>query len=365
MQDDFTLESYDYKLPEESIAQHPSEQRDTSKLFILNRKSQETSHGLFADIVDYFNKGDILVINDTKVFPARLFGKKTTGGKAEVFLLEFPTNRDKRHSGTLTRLATATALVKSSKRPKVGSAIVFSDILQCKILKQLDNGQMQIELEYSAQFDIMEILSQFGTIPLPPYIERTSGTSEEDRERYQTVYASNNGAVAAPTAGLHFTSSLFAKLQEKGVELATLTLHVGYGTFAPVRTSAIKDHKIHKEFITLAKKTAAQINRVKENGGKVWAVGTTTVRALEFSCDPSGKLQPTEGWCDLYIFPGYRFSIIDNLITNFHLPQSSLLFLVSALCGRTTLMKCYKKAIAKDYRFYSYGDAMAILSDEP
>ncbi len=365
MQDDFTLESYDYTLPDRNIAQHPSEKRDSSRLLVHSRVTQELEHRRFSDIVDYFTKGDILVVNDTKVFPARLFGRKPTGGKAEVFLLELPVtkNSDPTHLAAANAMqhADATVLIKSSKRPKVGSTIIISDTLLCRILEHFSNGQMRIELEYPSHLDILGLLSEYGTIPLPPYIERTSGTSEQDRKRYQTVYAKETGAVAAPTAGLHFTPSVLNALRNKGVEIANLTLHVGYGTFAPVRTSAIREHHIHKEWITLTQETADHINGVKQRGGKVWAVGTTTVRGLEFSCDSSGILQPTKGWCDLYIIPGYRFSIIDNLITNFHLPQSSLLFLVAALCGRGTLLDCYREAIARDYRFYSYGDAMTIV----
>jgi S-adenosylmethionine:tRNA ribosyltransferase-isomerase len=287
MQDDFSLESYDYELPEQNIAQHPSEKRDGSKLFVLKRTTQEIQHKNFSDIVDYFEKGDILVVNDTKVFPARLSGKKETGGKAEVFLLGLPVLKGNTTHNTSNKRAEATVLIKSSKRPKIGSTIFISDSLQCRVLDQIENGQMRIELEYPAQLDIMEILIECGTIPLPPYIERASGTSEEDRERYQTVYAKETGAVAAPTAGLHFTSSILAKLQDKGVEFATVTLHVGYGTFAPVRNLEIRDHRIHKEYITISAEAAAQVNRVKREGGKVWAVGTTTVRELEFCCDLS------------------------------------------------------------------------------
>jgi len=359
---DFDLESYDYDLPKDNIAQHPAKNRDRSRLLIYDKKTTSVSHTHFSAIVDLFKKGDILVINDTKVFPARLLGKKTTGGKAEVFLLELPLVLDNTDPAAKTRNADAAALIKSSKRPSPGTEITIAKELSCLIVGQLENGKMKIELKYPADQNIIEILSRYGSVPLPPYIERSTGVSTEDQLRYQTVYAAHDGAVAAPTAGLHFTQPLLEALAQKGVSIATLTLHVGYGTFAPVRTEDITRHQIHSEYISLSSDTAEKINTTKKMGGKVWAVGTTTVRALEFSCDNSGLLQKTEGFCDLYIVPGYKFKIIDNLITNFHLPKSSLLFLVSAFCGRENMLQCYKKAIANNYRFYSYGDAMAILS---
>ncbi len=357
MQDDFSLEAYDYDLPQKNIAQRPAEKRDESRLLVLDRRSGEIKHRQFSQIVEYFNKGDILVMNDTKVFPARLFGKKTTGGKAEVFLLEFPRLKP---DSTGARVF---ALVKSSKRPKIDSEIYISNLLRCRIVEHHENGKVLLDLFWQKGVDLATILSNCGTVPLPPYIERNSGVYPEDRERYQTVYAKEPGAVAAPTAGLHFTDDLLLRLREKGVQTASLTLHVGYGTFAPVRSEAIRDHKIHQEYISLSGKTAEQVNKTKKDGGKVWAIGTTSVRTLEFCCDGKGELGEKKGWCDLYIYPGYRFKVIDNLITNFHLPRSSLLFLVSALCGRKTLLHCYHEAIARDYRFYSYGDAMAIVSE--
>lgn len=361
MQDDFSLESYDYTLPQKNIAQHPAVKRDASRLLVLDNKTSETSHHAFSDITDYFSAGDILVVNDTKVFPARLQGHKKTGGKAEVFLLGLPTVINCEPQSKNTR-SEAIALIKSSKRPAVGTTIFISDKLSCQVTEHQVNGRVKIELEHPAGMDIAEILAQCGSVPLPPYIEREAGTTQEDSRRYQTVYAAHTGAVAAPTAGLHFTPAILDQLKNKGVDIVSLTLHVGYGTFAPVRAEAIRDHQIHSEFISLSAEAADRINGVKKQGGKVWAVGTTTVRALEFSCDMQGILQETRGWCDLYIIPGFKFSVIDNLITNFHLPKSSLLFLVSAICGRKTLLRCYQEAIARDYRFYSYGDAMAIIS---
>lgn len=361
MQDDFSLDSYDYHLPEEKIAQQPAAKREHSKLFVYNRRDSSRQHLHFCDIIDFFRKGDLLVVNDTKVIPARLFGKKETGGKAEVFLLELPVNMSTPLQQEGKNILEATALIKSSKRPAIGSTITIAENLHCQIQEHHDGGKVRLYLKYPVQSHIMDVLEQHGNVPLPPYIERREGTSDKDKKRYQTVYAKNNGAVAAPTAGLHFTKEIFTQLEQKGVSTAHLTLHVGYGTFAPVRTEDIKDHQIHSEYISLTEETAEQINRVKEKGGKVWAVGTTSVRTLEFCSDEQGKLKPYSGWCDLYIFPGFKYKVIDNLITNFHLPKSSLLFLVSALCGREELLSCYREAMEKDYRFFSYGDAMAII----
>ncbi len=362
MQDDFSLEAYDYALPQENIAQHPSETRDGSRLLVLDRKTTELQHRKFSDITRYFNKNDILVINDTRVFPARLRGRKTSGGKVEIFLLHFPLEKPSSVDSSTKKYAETTALIKSSRRPAKGSKMEINPDLSCTLLEHLDNGQVKIQLEYPQQLDLIELLSQYGSVPLPPYIERNGGIQENDRSRYQTIYAQHTGAVAAPTAGLHFTEPLFDSLRSRGVEIVSLTLHVGYGTFAPVRTEAINEHTIHQEYISISKETAKKIQAAKKRGGKVWAVGTTTVRALEFAATATGEVSETEGWCDLYIIPGFKFKVIDNLITNFHLPKSSLLFLVSALCGRKTLMHCYNEAIARNYRFYSYGDAMAILS---
>jgi len=355
MQQDFTLKAYDYTLPPENIAHYPADKREDSRLFVLHRKTDEREHRHFTDIIDLLQKGDLLVVNDTRVFPARLLGQKESGGKAEVFLLSYPQLSEE------TGEMVATALVKSSKRPREGSVITIGDTLSCTILKQMGEGRVKIALRYDRQKELAEVLENHGQIPLPPYIARDKGSTEEDSKRYQTVYASQPGAVAAPTAGLHFSEDLLEKIRGKGVTIARITLHVGYGTFAPVRTETIQDHSIHKEYVHISQEQADSINAVRQGGGKIWAVGTTTVRALEFAGDEEGKVQPTEGWCDLYIMPGYRFKVVDNLITNFHLPQSSLLFLVSALCGRERLLECYKQAIAQGYRFYSYGDAMAIM----
>ncbi len=357
MQNNLDLEAYTYELPENLIAQHPADKRENSRLMILDTGQGAVSHNRFSEVTDLLSSGDLLVINDTRVFPARLLGTKETGGKVEVFLLEFPT-------ATIPANGTAkvSALIKSSKRPKRGSRITITTGLHCQIIEELDNGKVQLLLEYDPQQDLADILEKCGQIPLPPYINRHKGSTDEDRQRYQTVYANQPGAVAAPTAGLHFTRELLDKIREKGVQICTVTLHVGYGTFAPVREKDITRHQIHSEYFRINQETVNAIERTKNGGGKVWAVGTTTVRALEFGAQRSGKLEALNGWCDLYIYPGYKFKVIDNLITNFHLPNSSLLFLVSALCGRKTLLNCYKNAIQQGYRFFSYGDAMAIIS---
>lgn len=363
MQQDFDLRSYDYHLPGKNIAQHPADRRDTSRLLVLSHPDGQIEHRRFADIVDLIPATDMLVVNDTRVFPARLTGKKETGGKIEVFLIGFPTEDKQCPSPWST--ACATALLKASKRPQPDSLITIGARLSCRVLELLTDGKARIELRYTKGADLADVLAEYGQVPLPPYIERTEGTTPEDRERYQTVYADAPGAVAAPTAGLHFTDALLQTLSGKGIAIGRITLHVGYGTFAPVRTERIKEHNIHEEYVIIPPETAETINTTRKKGGRIWAVGTTTVRALEFAADDEGRVNPVEGWCSLYIMPGYRFKVIDNLITNFHLPCSSLLFLVSALCGRKTLLACYREAIENDYRFYSYGDAMAIIKNHP
>jgi S-adenosylmethionine:tRNA ribosyltransferase-isomerase len=363
MQQDFNLQSYDYHLPEKNIAQHPADRRDTSRLLVIHHPEGRIEHRRFADIVDLIAAGDMVVVNDTKVFPARLTGTKQTGGKIEVFLLGFPEEKNGMESAPEWSTATATALIKASKRPRLNSQITIGEGLSCRVLELLEDGKARIELQYKSSQDLAVILAEHGQVPLPPYIERTEGTTTEDRERYQTVYADQPGAVAAPTAGLHFTDTLLQALSAKGIAIGRITLHVGYGTFAPVRTEHIREHNIHEEYVIIPPETARQINATKKNGGRIWAIGTTTVRALEFAADDQGQVAPTQGWCRLYIVPGYHFKVIDNLITNFHLPCSSLMFLVSALCGRETLLTCYREAIQLGYRFYSYGDAMAIIKE--
>jgi len=356
MEKDFTLEAYNYNLPAENIAQKPADRRDQSRLLVLDTIDGSRSHRNFADILDYIGNNDMLVVNDTRVFPARLYGKKDSGGRAEVFLLGYPIPVDAPGS------AEVEALIKSSKRPKPGSTITISPDLTCTVLDLLDGGKARLALNFVGDLD--SILATCGQVPLPPYISRTDGTTEEDVNRYQTVYANQPGAVAAPTAGLHFTEELLAQLSGRSVLLGAITLHVGYGTFAPVRAEKILEHRIHEEYVVVPKETVEKIEAAKKRGGRIWAVGTTTVRALEFAAR-DGQLRPIEDWCDLYIYPGFTFRVIDNLITNFHLPGSSLMFLVSALCGRETLLCCYQEAIKEGYRFYSYGDAMAVIRHQP
>ena len=357
MQQDFSLQSYDYTLPPENIAQHPADAREDSRLLILHRENGKREHARFHQIIDLLSPGDLLVVNNTKVFPARLLGHKESGGKVEVFLLSYPLAME--DEGDAKR-ASATALVKSSKRPKPGSRLLLGPDLSASVIELLDNGKVRIELHYPGNKDLATLLEDHGQVPLPPYICRNGGSTEEDRKRYQTVYAHKPGAVAAPTAGLHFSEELLQAIAQKGIDTAHITLHVGHGTFAPVRCEEIREHRIHEEYVSVSKENADKINRVRANGGKIWAVGTTTVRTLEFMADQNGMVQPGDGWCRLYIVPGFQFKVVDNLITNFHLPQSSLLFLVAALCGRQTLLDTYQEAIEQGYRFYSYGDAMVI-----
>ncbi|MGB3209532.1 MAG: tRNA preQ1(34) S-adenosylmethionine ribosyltransferase-isomerase QueA [Desulforhopalus sp.] len=356
---DFTLSSYNYHLPEHLIAQYPADKRDNSRLMLVKADNNEVDHYRFSDIGMFIGKDDMIVVNNTRVFPARLLGTKETGGKAEVFLLEFPVN-DTQNSGT----ASATCLIKSSKRPKPKSWITINDMLSCMVEEDLDGGKARLSLRYDQEIGLAETLKHSGQVPLPPYISRKNGcTTKEDVDRYQTVYASRPGAVAAPTAGLHFTDKLLGDITNKGTLLGHVTLHVGYGTFAPVRETDITRHQIHREYLSIPQQTVDKIAFTKKRGGKIWAVGTTTVRALEYGALKTGRLEAVEDWCDLYIYPGFHFKVIDNLITNFHLPDSSLMFLVSALCGRQTLLDCYETAIKENYRFFSYGDAMAIISN--
>lgn len=362
MQDDLKLGAYHYHLPEKNIAQFPSEKRDHSRLLALNRATGLIEHFHFHQITKLFNPGDLLVINDTRVFPARLHGRKESGGKAEVFLLGYPAPVKTEKSAAAKIRFQCEALIKSSRPPKQQSIISFDARSFCVMVEKCGRGRWLIELVLDADMDLDSLLSGQGEVPLPPYIKREEGDCDSDRKRYQTVYANQPGAVAAPTAGLHFTNDLIEKLKSKGVETAPITLHVGYGTFAPVQQQDILNHRIHREYIEISESTAELANRTKAKGGKIWAVGTTTVRALESSTNQKDELIPVSNWCELYITPGFKFRVIDNLITNFHLPESSLLFLVSALCGRETLLACYREAIDHDYRFYSYGDAMAIMS---
>ncbi len=351
----YSLSSYDYPLPEHLIAQEPAEQRDQSRLMVLDCVANQIRHRRFAAVGELFRPGDLLVVNNSKVFPARLFGKKESGGRVELLLLHFP-------ESNIPGEATALALLRSSKRPQSQSQLFFADDLHAKVEELLPDGKVKITLLYPTDVDLSTLLEQYGQLPLPPYIRRPKGNTVADSQRYQTEYAHHIGSVAAPTAGLHFSRDLLSELEKKGIKQASVTLHVGYGTFAPVRSSDIREHQIHQEFVRVPHETAARINATRSAGGRIWAVGTTTARTLEFATDKTGCVLPVEGLCGLYIYPGYRFKVVDNLITNFHLPCSSLLFLISALVGRAQILTAYAEAVAQGYRFFSYGDAMAVIT---
>ncbi len=341
------IELFDFKLPEELIAQTPLAKRDESKLLVLNQDSKEIEHRRFTDILEYLQKGDALVLNDTKVLPARLFGnKKDTAAKIEVLLLK--QLEDDRWE----------TLVKPGKRLRPGNELVFGDgFLTGTVVDTTEAGGRIIKFTYEGIFN--EILDQLGKMPLPPYIKEQL----EDKDRYQTVYAKNLGSAAAPTAGLHFTKDLLAKIKQKGIHIVYVTLHVGLGTFRPVSVKKIEEHIMHSEFYSLSKESADLLNTVKQSGRKIFAVGTTSVRTLETAIDKvSGIFYEKQGWTDIFIYPGYRYKAVDGLITNFHLPKSSLIMLVSAFADRETIMHAYHEAVNRKYRFFSFGDAMLIHS---
>lgn len=343
------LDEFNYQLPKELIAQLPSEKRDNSSLLILDRDSGKIEHKKFFNIIELLSEDDILVINDTRVIPARLIGKKPTGAVIEVFLLE-------KHDAK-----TWSALIKPAKRVKKGAEIVFSEELKALVISREDDEKWKVELIYDGDF--FEILDKLGNIPLPPYIERNL-TDEDvknlDFERYQTVYARTPGSVAAPTAGLHFTEEIFTKLREKNVEICKISLNVGLGTFKPVRTENIVEHKMDREYYEIPQSTAERLKKGKKEGKNIVAVGTTTVRTLETAFGKDKENPDLCGWSELFIYPGYEFILTDKLITNFHLPKSTLLMLVSAFAGKEPVFRAYEEAIAEKYRFYSYGDCMFI-----
>lgn len=338
------LNEFDYNLPEELIAQTPCAKRDHSRLMVLNRKEKTIEHKHFYDIKQYLRKGDTLVFNDTKVMPARLIGHRAkTGGKVEVFLLKRLTNTNQWE-----------VLVKPGKKAQLGNVIEFSDELACEVVGHTDFGGRIVEFKFDGIFE--EILDRLGETPLPPYIHEKL----EDKNRYQTVYAREEGSAAAPTAGLHFTKELLEKIKEKGIKIAHVTLHVGLGTFRPVKVENILEHHMHSEFYMVDEEDANMINECRANGGRVIAVGTTSTRTLETVTDENGIVHPGSGWTQIFIYPGYQFKAIDCLITNFHLPESTLLMLVSALAGRENILNAYNKAVEEKYRFFSFGDAMFI-----
>ncbi len=338
------VKEFDFYLPEELIAQHPLKRRDASRLMIMDKNSSKIEHKTFHDIIDYLNKGDTLVLNNTRVMPARLIGEKEiSGGKIEFLLL-------KRIEGDKWE-----CLAKPGKSAKEGRRFTFGQgKLKAEVIEVLENGNRIVEFYYKGIFE--EVLDALGEMPLPPYIHEKL----QDRERYQTVYSKENGSAAAPTAGLHFTKELLQQIKDKGVNIVYLTLHVGLGTFRPVKVEKIEEHEMHQEFYMLSKEAADIINATKERGNSVIAVGTTSTRTLETIGDENGFVREASGWTNIFIYPGYKFKIVDKLITNFHLPESTLIMLVSTLAGKENTMNAYNEAVKERYRFFSFGDAMFI-----
>lgn len=342
------LDDYDFTLPEELIAQQPVATRDASRLMCLERRSGSISTRQFSDILNCFRPGDVLVVNDTRVIPARLLGQKLTGGKIEIFLAR--------------RIETATAeewlcLTKSSKSPRPGTVVTLADDLSAEILEEAAPPYRKVR--FTCRGDFMQRVEEVGHLPLPPYIKRED--RQEDRSRYQTVFAREDGAVAAPTAGLHFTAEILQQLRDAGVQIVPLTLHVGLGTFLPVRVENILEHKMHSELYSIPQATADAVNLARAEGRRVFALGTTSARALETAATEDGRLLAGKGESEIFIYPGYRFKLVDALITNFHLPKSTLLMLVSAFAGREFVLSAYRQAVVERFRFFSYGDCMLIL----
>ena len=367
----FEIEAYNYDLPQDLIAQIPAPKRDQSKLLVVDRSSASFKDNQFFDLPSLLQPGDLLVVNNTKVVPARIFGHKESGGRVEILVLEHPyfkNDRDLRNYGDSKKgdlkkegSATRLCLLKSSRRPKRGSLLFFDSGVSGEVKALHDDGLVTIS--FKGDLGIDTLLVEKGLMPLPPYIKRgeKSTLSDLDKERYQTVYSEREGAVAAPTAGLHFTTDLLKRLRTRGVSTVSLTLHVGHGTFRPVKTKDIRQHRLGHEYYLIEPETAARINETKKNGGRIVAVGTTVVRALESASESDGSLLPGAGKTDLLITPGFVFNVVDVLITNFHLPKSSLLFLVSAFAGPDLIKRAYERAVEKRYRFYSYGDSMLII----
>lgn len=334
---------FDYELPEELIAQTPMEKRDESRLMVLDRKEQTIEHKHFKDVIDYLEPEDVLVRNNTKVIPARLYGKKETGAKVEFLLLN---NMEK---------DIWECIVRPGNKLHVGAKVIFGDgILKAEVLDTMPGGTRKVKFHYEGIFN--EILDKIGLMPLPPYIHE----SLKEKDRYQTVYAKYEGSAAAPTAGLHFTPELLKKIEEKGIDIANVTLHVGIGTFRPVKEDTVEAHQMHSEHFYIKEEDCEKINKAKKSGHRVIAVGTTSCRVLETIADDNGYVKPTEGDTQIFIYPGYKFRCLDALITNFHLPQSTLVMLVSALAGKDYIMKAYKEAVEQKYRFFSFGDAILI-----
>ena len=339
------VSDFNYDLPKELIAQHPYDKRDEARLMVLDKANKTINHRIFKNVIDYLNEGDCLVINNTKVIPARLYGKKETGAHVEFLLL-------KRIEGD-----TWEAIVRPGSKLKQGAKVFFGDgILEATVLEVLENGNRKVEFKYDGIFN--EILDKVGMMPLPPYITEAS---KEDNEKYQTVYAKYDGSAAAPTAGLHFTEELLDKIRAKGVSIANVTLHVGIGTFRPVKVENVEEHKMHSEHFYIKEEKKKKINIAKQSGHKVIACGTTSCRVLESIADENGLVKAVEGDTDIFIYPGYKFKCVDCLITNFHLPESTLIMLVSTLAGKDFIMQAYDEAVKQRYKFFSFGDAMLIL----
>lgn len=336
---------FKFELPEELIAQHPLKDRKSSRMLVLNKESGNIEHKTFSDVIDYLNPGDCLVLNNTRVIPARLFGQREeTGGKVEFLLLN-NIEEDKWET-----------LVKPGKKARIGDVIQFGgNKLKAEIIEIKEGGTRIVKFKYKGIFQ--QILDELGHMPLPPYIK----AELEEKERYQTVYSKKRGSAAAPTAGLHFTEELLQKIQNKGIKIAYITLHVGLGTFRPVKVENINEHNMHSEYYEINKETANKINKTKEEGGRIISVGTTSTRTLETISDKNGRVEPKSGWTDIFIYPGYEFKIIDGLITNFHLPESTLIMLVSAFAGKESTLKAYNEAVSERYRFFSFGDSMLII----
>ncbi len=351
----YALSDYHYHLPPELIAQKPVEKRDQSRLLVLDRTNGHMSHQHFYDLPEWLKPGDLLVVNNTQVMPVRLYGRKESGGKIELLLLD-PADALKNASGNCL---TCRCLVKASKPSRPGTAIILNQNVTATVI----DGQDGIyTLDFTFPHKIEAVLSQIGHMPLPPYIHRNNDSpNPEDSARYQTVYAKQPGAIAAPTAGLHFTPQLFSRLEDQGIETIHLTLHVGYGTFVPIRCDDIRQHQMHSEEVVISPDAAQRINGAKKEGRRVIAVGTTSVRSLEWAANDQGAVTHRSGSCDIFIYPGFQFQVVDALITNFHLPESTLMMLVSAFADRTQILQTYQQAVDQKYRFFSYGDAMLIV----
>jgi S-adenosylmethionine:tRNA ribosyltransferase-isomerase len=333
-----------YDLPEELIAQTPAEPRDSSRLLVYHRRDGAVEHKIFRDIIDFLNPGDALVVNDTRVIPARLYGKKQSTGREVEFLLLNQLSKD-----------TWEVIMRPGKKLRIGDRVEFAEDLQAEILEKKEDGVTSVKFYFEGLFE--PLLERYGNMPLPPYITQRL----EDRQRYQTVYAKENGSAAAPTAGLHFTPELMEKIRKKGIDIIPVLLHVGLGTFRPVKVDNVENHKMHSEYYSISADSARRINETRKRGGRIIAVGTTSVRTLESVADEDGSIKEQSGNTEIFIYPGYRFKCVDALITNFHLPESTLLMLISAFMGKEQALGLYRLAVQERYRFFSFGDAMLIL----